>query len=448
MFPRQNQSAKFRAALKNELPLWVEHGVISEAEARRLSDAYQLEALRAESSRLLSAVIFTVGGLLLGGGLLSLVAANWDELSRPLKLTILFAALLGFHTSGYLLWQRAGWRRLGEALLFAGCLVFGANIGLIAQTYNISGDWYGAFGAWAVGSLAVAWALRSWVIGLLALFTSFIWFTGFHNDGYDNISFLYPLAVAGTVLPLAMAAHSRVLNVGGWLGILIAVCVFAGDDGSAKQLLLAMTAAGLLVWAVGNLHRLYGWRQELANSTAALGLTTLATGAYFLSLHAVWEEAQARQLRVVFCLTLLALALAAAIAVLLRARATAQRLAFGVLAVAVLLCGSVLLALDATRLDVLFTIIANLAALLLAAIIIAIGIGEERRVPFWLGSVYVVLLVLSRFLEYETSLLLKAAAFLGCGIAVILAGIRYETYLRRQDPPPPVSQTSPTEVAL
>jgi hypothetical protein len=69
--------------------------------------------------------------------------------------------------------------------------------------------------------------------------------------------------------------------------------------------------------------------------------------------------------------------------------------------------------------------------LVLAAVIIGVGLIEERRLAFWLGSLYLVLLILSRFLEYETSLLLKSAAFLACGVAVIVAGISYEKYLRR-----------------
>jgi len=45
---------------------------------------------------------------------------------------------------------------------------------------------------------------------------------------------------------------------------------------------------------------------------------------------------------------------------------------------------------------------------------------------------YLVLLILSRFLEYETSLLVKSAAFVACGVAVIVAGVSYEQYLRRK----------------
>ena len=224
---------------------------------------------------MLSAVIFTIGGLLLGGGVISFVAANWEEISTPVKLTILFSALLGFHAVGYWLWRSAGWRRLGHALIFCGCLVFGANIGLVAQIFHIRGDWYGAFGAWAVGSLVMAWALRSWIIGVLALCTSFVWFIGFQDDSHERAALLYPLVLAFALIPLAWIIRSRVLYAGTLVGIVIAACVIAGNRGSANQTLLSMAAGGLFMWTLGELHRAAGWRREFANITAGLGLSLL-----------------------------------------------------------------------------------------------------------------------------------------------------------------------------
>ena len=130
MTPNQNMSTKFRGALRNELAIWIQKGIVTEETATQLSTAYELDNLRHESTRLLSAVIFTIGGLLLGGGLISFVAANWEGIPTPIKLALLFSALLGLHTVGFWLWHSKNWRRLGHALIFCGCLVFGANIGL------------------------------------------------------------------------------------------------------------------------------------------------------------------------------------------------------------------------------------------------------------------------------------------------------------------------------
>ena len=63
-----NRSAKFRAALKAELPAWVQDGLLSAESAEQLNQRYQLDKLEKESSRLLAAVLFTLGSLLLGGG--------------------------------------------------------------------------------------------------------------------------------------------------------------------------------------------------------------------------------------------------------------------------------------------------------------------------------------------------------------------------------------------
>jgi hypothetical protein len=58
---------------------------------------------------------------------------------------------------------------------------------------------------------------------------------------------------------------------------------------------------------------------------------------------------------------------------------------------------------------------------------------DERRIAFWAGTLFTVLLILSRFLEYDTSLLTKSAAFTICGVAMIAAGISYENHLRRKE---------------
>ncbi|HKR58813.1 MAG TPA: DUF2157 domain-containing protein [Pyrinomonadaceae bacterium] len=435
MTPNQNKSTKFRAALRNELPIWIQKGIVSEETAKQLSSAYQLDSLTHESTRLLSAVIFTIGGLLLGGGLISFVAANWEAIPTPIKLALLFLALLSFHTVGFWLWSSKNWRRLGHALIFCGCLVFGANIGLVAQIFHISSNWYGGFGAWALGSLAMAWAVRSWIIGVLALGTSFIWFLGFQSDYNDQSASFYPLILAVSLLPLALIIRSRVLYAGTLLGIITAACVLAGYHGSGRQLLFTMAAGGMFMWTLGELHRAAGWRMEFAKITAGFGLGLLAVAAYVWSFHDWWDRSVFGPMRSWWAILFFALSIGASLLVWPRQRPPQLLLTAGVLVVGGILCASSLLAGDSANIsngEFLFTVTTNLAALILAAIIIGVGLIEERRLAFWLGSLYLVLLVLSRFLEYETSLLVKSVAFLACGVAVIIAGISYEKYLRRK----------------
>ena len=434
MTPDQNMSTKFRAALRNELTIWIQKGIITEETAKQLSSAYELDNLRHESTRLLSSVIFTIGGLLLGGGLISFVAANWEVIPTPIKLALLVSALLGLHAIGFWLWHSKNWRQLGHALIFCGCLVFGANIGLVAQIFHISGNWYGGFGAWALGSLVMAWAIRSWIIGVLALGTSFIWFLGFQSD-YDQSASAYPLILAIALLPLAWIIRSRVLYAGTLLGIILAASVLAGFQGSGRQLLFTMAAGGMFMWTLGELHRASEWRMAFANITRALGLALLAVAAFVWSFHYLWDASTFGPMRSIWAFLFFSLAIVFSLLMWQRARHTQPLLTAGVLLAGGILCASSLLSGASANIsngEFLFTVTTNLAALILAAVTIGVGLVDERRLAFWLGSLYLVLLILSRFLEYETSLLLKSAAFVACGVTVIIAGISYEKYLRRK----------------
>lgn len=434
MTPDQNMSTKFRAALRNELAIWIQKGIVTEETAKQLSSAYELDNLKHESTRLLSSVIFTIGTLLLGGGLISFVAANWEVIPTPIKLALLFSALLGLHTVGFWLWHSKSWRRLGHALIFCGCLVFGANIGLVAQIFQISSNWYGGFGAWALGSLVMAWAVRSWIIGVLALGTSFIWFLGFQSDQDPSASF-YPLILAIALLPLAWIIRSRVLYAGTLFVIILSACVLAGYQGSGRQLLFTMAAGGMFMWTLGELHRASESRMAFANITQGLGLGLLALTAYVWSFHYLWEASVFGPMRSLWAFLFFSLAIACSLLMWGKARQTQQLLTAGVLLAGGILCANSLLSVvsaNTSNGEFLFTVTTNLAALILAAIIIGVGLIDERRLAFWLGSLYLVLLILSRFLEYETSLLVKSAAFVACGVAVIVAGVSYEQYLRRK----------------
>jgi uncharacterized membrane protein len=431
-----NRSVKFRAALKREIPAWMEQGVLNEDAARRLVSLYDLDGLGKESSRLLAAALFTFGSLLIGGGVISFVAAHWNEISRGPKVVLLFAALLVFYIAGYWLRYRSEWPRLGHALIFCGCLVFGANIGLIAQAYQVSGSWYGMFGVWALGSLAMAWAARSWITGLLVIVTSFTWFTGFADDSHERLAIVYPPLLAAALLPLAWAIRSRALYTLTFLGLICSLLNLAFvRSHNERAAVIAVAAGGFVAWAAGEYHRATGIRREFGNPAANLGLAALASGAYLWSFHWVWQGWESVGWSHLHWL-LIPTGVAVAIGAALLARAWAgmddsqRRSAAGVVAASLLLFLSPPLNIFGEAWP---AVVVNVAALVIAAALIGKGIVESRRAMFWTGALYVATLIVSRFFEYESSLLLKSAAFIVCGAVTMLAGFAYEKFLRRTE---------------
>ncbi|MBI3424884.1 MAG: DUF2157 domain-containing protein [Acidobacteria bacterium] len=429
-----NRSAKFRAALKAELLAWVQDGLVSAESAEQITQRYQLDKLEKESSRLLAAVLFTLGSLLLGGGVISFVAAHWEELPVVVKVALVFALLLAFHLTGYWLRFKRASPRLGHALLFCGSLVFGAKIGLMAQIFHVSGEWYRAYLAWGVGALVMAWAVRSWLTGVLVLVTTFVWFAGFAEDSHERAATVYPFLLAAALLPLAWRTGSRVLSTLTFLGIICALPVLAGIESEAgMNVLLALLAGGFVTWAAGEFQRTTGNQPEFGNPLAMLGVVVLAGCTYVWSFHYVWDHGWAQQWRALYGLLPTGAALALGVALLVQSWASPRStrlFSYTVLLALLLSIAAVVLGKGRVAWP---TVAMNLAALLFAALSIGKGIADQRRLAFWAGTLFLVLLILSRFFEYETGLLLKSAAFIGCGALILVAGIGYERWLQRRE---------------
>ena len=131
----------FRTLLKREFPRWREEGIVDEEAEATLARRYQLDE---EGVSVAATAIYVLGVLLIGGGVVSFVAWNWDSIPKAAKLAMLGAALVAAHASGYWLWRiDRRHPRLGHALTLLGTLIFGANIGLVAQIYyRCSKIWY------------------------------------------------------------------------------------------------------------------------------------------------------------------------------------------------------------------------------------------------------------------------------------------------------------------
>jgi uncharacterized membrane protein len=187
-------SARFRKQLKDELPAWQSEGLISPDQANALTQRYQLERIGAESLRTLLGVIYGIGIVLVAIGVISFVAFHWTGMTRTSKVVLIFAAMLACHGLGFYLWQISGKSpKLGHALICLGTLIFGANIGLMAQIFHIKGQWNAMFLPWAVGAIIAAYAVGSVPNAAIAILTSFIWFVG----GWDyswSTSWWYPFA--------------------------------------------------------------------------------------------------------------------------------------------------------------------------------------------------------------------------------------------------------------
>lgn len=129
-------------------------------------------------------VVVTIGAILVGLGILSFIASNWDGISHFVKLMIIFGVFGGVNFAGYVLSENNP--RTGRSLIYLGTLVYGAGIFLIGQMYNFGGDFPAAFLLWSLGVLPMAFLLKD---KYLMLFTNILF--GVYLLGSFDLGFPY-----------------------------------------------------------------------------------------------------------------------------------------------------------------------------------------------------------------------------------------------------------------
>jgi len=159
--------------LREQLLLWVAQGVVSPAQADRIRGFYP----EPKAGALWGTIIFAgLGAVVFGLGVILLFAYNWRAIPKAGKLAVIFLSILAAHGAGRWLLAKPGWQRpVGEALAVLGTMLYGAGIWLVAQLYHIQEHYPNGFLFWALGALALAWAMPSVAQGVLAVVLLCIW---------------------------------------------------------------------------------------------------------------------------------------------------------------------------------------------------------------------------------------------------------------------------------
>lgn len=419
-------SRGFREGLRRELPRWKEEQLLTEAAAAALSERYGLSRPEAGGPTILA--VYVLGALLVGGGVVSLVAWNWDEMGKAARLAVILSAMLAAHVAGWRLRDGGRHERLGHAVQVLGTLIFGANIALVAQIFHVSATWYGGFGGFALGALAAGLLLDSLPTLLLSAFTALaVWNVGYVQDhSVRGIVAAYVLAVLFVAISWQRRSRALLLVTSGGL----AAALFAGLSHEAYALFAPLAVGAVL--AALPLGVRTDEESRLAGAGRVAGRLAFLFFSWILSFGEVAREARLEHggprelLMAVLPLALLAGVLLASglrrekIDPLARGEAMLM-----VVSLPALYAG---LCLQDGRGAV---IVANLAIAFLGLGRIVRGLSALQRGPFWEGVLALAILIVSRFFEIEHLLWLKGAAFIACGIAITLGAMTFERRLRR-----------------
>jgi len=103
--------------LADQLPGWEREGIVTIDGARRLRERYPVESVHG----LAQMIVGAVGALLVGTGLVAVLASNWDDFPRWVRLLLAFGPLAASQGATWLVLRRGeaakGWQREAAAVV-------------------------------------------------------------------------------------------------------------------------------------------------------------------------------------------------------------------------------------------------------------------------------------------------------------------------------------------
>jgi uncharacterized membrane protein len=281
-------------SILNDLDELLNQHVISDDEATRIRNYYDQKP-QPENNRLV--IIFGIlGSLLVGMGLVLIIAHNWDVLPKIVKLGVaLLPLLIGQVICGYLVWKKSAsvaWREGASVFVV---FAVATAIAIVSQVYNIEGNLANFLFVWMLLSFPLMYVMRSSAASLL-FWIGITWYAC--EDGYfrsySDIVYKYWI-LALVALPWYWQLCKKKLNsnftyLHHWViagSLIITLGTFA--DHSEELLVPAyMFLFGIFV-LIGQLP-VFSLQRILTNAYLILGSLGIVTLLLILSFDWYWAE--------------------------------------------------------------------------------------------------------------------------------------------------------------
>ena len=278
-----------------ELPDLIEAQVITEETAQRIKDYYDHQP--GQSANRLFLVFGILGALLVGMGIVLIIAHNWDTLPKIAKLAVGFLPLLiGQGICGYVIAKKTderAWREGAAAFLFFAIAI---SISIVSQVYNIEGDLGGFLFIWMCLALPIAYVLRSSVASLLFI-VGITWYAceaGYFSASYGHSPHYWMLLLL--ILPFYYLEFIRknlknnFFYFHSWLLVLsLTICLGLFADQAEETILIAYMSLFSAFILMSQL-KIFETGRVLTNAFLVIGSLGIITLLLALSFDWYWDE--------------------------------------------------------------------------------------------------------------------------------------------------------------
>lgn len=392
-----------------ELPTLVEQQVIAPDASERLRLHYASYGVTRPGRNWALAISSVIGALLVGGGVILLLAYNWSNLSRPMRTAVAVAPLLigQIWAASVLARNETGPGRREGAATFV-MLALGATMAVVSQLYHLSDDISAFMLTWMILSAPLVYIFTATLPAMLYFIGITSWAVNDHLAGARPELFWI---LAAVMLPFLWKSAStrRYAATTAWLFWTVAICLcvalanvshLRNDDA-----FLAYATLFSVFYLIGRLW--FGdaptmWQRPLHVIGGA--------GIAVLSIAATYHEAGLDAFAGTPALAVL-LAVSATLIAISVVRKEQGNLVFGIMPFLALLT------MHPLGMSIVFNIYVFLAAI---ATIIA-GCRRNHVGQFNAGLLLLAILIGCRFFDSDLGFLGRGIAFIALGIGFILA---------------------------
>lgn len=410
--------------IQSEIKELVEQQVISEGIASKIEAYYQSKKDNAPNR--LFTVFGVLGALLVGLGIILILAHNWDDFSRSMKTFFAFFPLVighGFVGFSILKNKTKVWKEASGTFLF---FAVGSSMSLISQIYNIPGSVSSFLLTWILLCAPLIYLLKSHMLAILHI----LFMTYYATDyGYSFLSssntpwfyiLLLAIAVPYYLQLLKNNIDANITSIFNWLlplSLIIVLGTFIDKIGEFGVLMYVCLFG--LFYNIGKMP-LFDNRKLRRNGYLILGSLGTIYMLIITSFDWLWKDRIKNTLDInsqEFYVSLVIFLMAFGVLVYSYSKSWIKRYN---LSHYIFVIFSVIFFIGFGNKFIPLTLI-NLLILIIALITIKIGADKFHFGILNYGLLIIAILIVCRFFDTDMSFVLRGLLFVGFGLGFFLA---------------------------
>lgn len=405
--------------LREQAAVWVDKEIISQSQADKILAEYPEKQIMPWTFQ---STFGALGAVLIGLGLLLVLAHNWDTLPRGVRLTSVMVLLVASQIGTLLAMKWERFERYREGMSLLQSLVVGASLFLVAETFPLGIDMAWLLGAWMVLILPIAYLAETVLPVFVYMAVLFAWLFGAHLTSY--IWFVWPLLFALVPIQRRMEENeSKGKGVLAWLMVIalstaFLVCFRAYFSDFAVQIM------AIFFYTLSSMGIRLDRTEEFWNKPLfSLGLIGALVCTFLLTFYNMWHHSAEVSLGAPFFL-LLATFGVAMFFVWKHSRMTKGDVLLRLSSMMPSIIGVTsflwLLGLP----DGIAVSIMNIYLLVIGLFLLGRGYRKRQVSIFNIGMMLISALIIARFFDVDMSFLMRGVLYIVLGIVFLWVNYR------------------------